>query len=79
MVAGTTGESVSLSFDERKRLLEAWVNMTSAYDLNVYAHVGGDSVVASRYLAKHAQSIGAKGVLSMTPNYFTPNTAKDLV
>lgn len=35
MVAGTTGESVSLSVAERKKLLEAWVKLSEGTPLKV--------------------------------------------
>lgn len=35
MVAGTTGESVSLSVAERKKLLEAWMKAAEGTDLKV--------------------------------------------
>ena len=44
MVGGTTGESVSFSTEERMRTLEAWAKIVDKYGLNLYAHVGMNSV-----------------------------------
>ena len=38
-VSGTTGESVSLSLDERKSLIDAWVDVAPTYDVNVIVMV----------------------------------------
>ena len=67
-VAGTTGESLSLSVSERKALYKAWVDAGS----NVIAHAGAESVVDARELAAHAEKVGAKAVGVMAPTFFKP-------
>ena len=44
MVGGTTGESVSFSTEERIRVIEAWAKVVDKYELNLYVHVGMNSV-----------------------------------
>ena len=44
-VSGTTGESVSLSLDERKSLIDAWVDIAPTYDMNVIVMVGANVCV----------------------------------
>ena len=44
MVGGTTGESVSFSTEERMKTLEAWARIVDKYGLNLYSHVGMNSV-----------------------------------
>src|SRR5947207_6486975 len=55
-VCGTTGEGISLSTEERLQLAEAWVRGTPR-PLHVIVHVGHQSVIESRRLAAHAQSV----------------------
>jgi N-acetylneuraminate lyase len=75
MPAGSNGESLSLSVPERKALAEAWAKAGPPLGLNIYMHVGSESLVESVELAKHAGSTpGIKGILSMTPVYFKPTT-----
>jgi len=73
-VSGTTGESVSLTVDERKRLVEAWLKMRP----NVIAHVGTDCLADARELAAHAAQAGAKAVAAMPPSFFKPANAEAL-
>lgn len=73
-VGGTTGESLSLTQQERKDLLKAWLDLSS----NVIAHVGADCVLDARDLAKHAESLGASAVAAMPPVFFSPANAHAL-
>lgn len=73
-VAGTTGESVSLTVAERKELLEAWV----ATDAKVIAHVGAEAMGDVVELAQHAEASGALAIGAMPPSYFKPATVEAL-
>ena len=44
MVGGTTGESLSFSYEERMECVKAWLEIAPKYGLNVYVHAGMDSV-----------------------------------
>jgi len=44
MIGGTTGESVSFSYEERSTCVQKWLDIASKYDLNIYVHVGMNSV-----------------------------------
>jgi N-acetylneuraminate lyase len=73
MPAGSNGESLSLTVPERKSLAEAWASAAKANGLNLYMHVGSESLVESIELAKHAAATpGVSGILAMTPVYFKP-------
>ena len=73
MPAGSNGESLSLTVAEREALLEAWVAAAAPLKLNVYMHIGSESIVDSIELARHAGAVkGCKGIVSMTPVYFKP-------
>ena len=74
--AGSNGESLSLSVDERKALLEAWGAAALAHGLKIYMHIGSESVVDSAALAAHAATVkGCYGIVAMTPVYFKPTVA----
>ncbi len=77
-VCGTTGEGVSLTLEERKRVLEEWLKNTGG-KLKVKAHVGGNCLSDCRDLAAHAQKAGAYSVASFAPNFYKPSVVKDLV
>lgn len=77
-VAGTTGESLSLSLAERMQLLEAWSGVASSVGLSLFAHVGASSQIDSITLAKHAADVGVDAISAMAPSYFKPATCEDL-
>merc|ERR1719433_1211899 len=76
-VTGTTGESLSLTVDERLSLFDAWMAQ-SQKGINVIAHVGAESSVDARKLAEHAESIGVKAIGCMPSVFFKPATVEAL-
>jgi N-acetylneuraminate lyase len=76
-VAGTTGESSSLSVSERKQLMEAW--REHAGSLRLIAHVGSANLAEAIELAAHAQSIGVDAIGAVPPYYFRPASTAALV
>lgn len=76
-VAGTTGESASLSVTERKQLLETW--RQHAGGLQLIAHVGSANLAEAIDLAAHAQETGADAIGAVPPYYFRPSTVDALV
>ena len=76
-VCGTTGESMSLSLDERKALAERWVEV-SPEDLTVIVHVGHTCVPDAVEMAEHSEECGAWGIGAMPPFFFKPQTVEDL-
>jgi N-acetylneuraminate lyase len=77
-VCGTTGEGASLTDDERRRVVEAWVAARPA-GLNLIAHVGHLSGRAAQALAAHAQAAGADAIATLAPSFFKPPGAGELV
>lgn len=68
-VCGSTGEGPSLTSAERKLMAEAFVE--AAKDkMQVFVHVGHNSVSEARELAAHAQRIGADYISATPPAYF---------
>jgi N-acetylneuraminate lyase len=78
-IAGSTGESHSLSVEERKRLAERWVEVARGTALKVVVHVGSNCIEDARALAAHAQSCGVAAISALAPSYFKPRTVDVLV
>uniref|UniRef100_A0A672IQ32 N-acetylneuraminate lyase n=1 Tax=Salarias fasciatus TaxID=181472 RepID=A0A672IQ32_SALFA len=74
-VNGTTGESMSLSVEERKKLAEEWCKRGHGKLEQVIVHVGSMSVKESKELARHAAEIGVDGIAVISPSFFKPKTA----
>lgn len=77
-ICGTSGESVSLTMEERKKIAEEWVKAARGR-FKVIVHVGGMSQPECVALAAHAQMIGADMIAAMAPGFFKPATVADLV
>ena len=76
---GTTGESLSLTTDERLALAKRWVDVCAGTDLKVIVHVGHNSLPDAKALAAQAEQIGSDAIAAMPPTYFRPETASDVV
>ena len=79
---GTTGECMSLSCEERKKLVEAWVacrNQNNNPDFRIFAHIGSSNLYEAAHMAEHAQSQGVDGIAMVPTFYFRPRTLADLV
>lgn len=77
-VCGTTGESLSLTTDERKSILEQWIKSAKGR-FKVIAHVGSNSQPEAVELARHAAQVGADAIASMAPCFFKPATIAELI
>jgi dihydrodipicolinate synthase/N-acetylneuraminate lyase len=69
LVAGTTGEGILLTPDERKRATELFLE-ASAGRLGVIANCGAQSTADTVMLAEHAAQAGADGIAVIAPPYF---------
>lgn len=76
-VCGTTGESLLMDNEERKRVAEAWMRYSDA--LKILVHVGSTSYKMSAELAQHAQQMGVDAISAMGPCFLQPNRAHELV
>jgi len=77
-ITGTTGEGISMTIDERKKIVEEWVK-TATDDFKIIVHVGSPSLEACKRLAEHAKENGAYAIALMGPNFFKPATVDVLV
>ena len=68
---GTTGESPTLSHDEHKKLVEVCIEQSNGR-IPVIAGAGSNSTNEAVDFVKHACSVGADGLLVVTPYYNKP-------
>lgn len=78
-VGGTTGESHSLSLDERLALAKRWSEVVRGTPLVLVVHVGSNCLRDARTMAAQAQSLGAAAIAAVTPCYFKPRSLDTLV
>jgi 4-hydroxy-tetrahydrodipicolinate synthase len=68
---GTTGETPTLTSDERDRVVSITVEVAQGR-IPVLAGVGGYNTEEVAELAEHTESLGVQGLLSVTPYYNKP-------
>ena len=78
-VAGTTGESHSLTLEERMQLATRWVDAAAGTSLAVVIHVGHNCIGDAQTLARHAEQIGANAIAALAPCYFKPPGLDELL
>lgn len=78
-IGGTTGESHSLTLEERRQLAQRWFEVARGTSLEVIVHVGSNCIGDSVNLAAQAQSLGARGISALAPSYFKPRSVDLLV
>lgn len=78
-LAGSTGESHSLTVEERLLLAQRWADVIRGSDLRFVVHVGSNCLADARRLAAQAQSLGAAAIAALAPSYFKPRTLDALV
>lgn len=78
-IGGTTGESSSLTLEERRALAVRWFEVTESSALKVIVHVGSNCLDDARVLAAQAQELGAVAVSALAPSYFKPGSVTTLV
>lgn len=70
LVAGTTGEGMLLSTEERKKLSEKVIQTAQGF-CTVIIHTGCASTAETIELTKHARDMGAHAVSIITPYFFS--------
>jgi N-acetylneuraminate lyase len=76
-INGTTGESMSLTVEERVKLANEWIRYKKE-DFKIIVHVGHTSIEECKKLASHANRIGADAIGAMGPCFFRPTTVNGL-
>lgn len=77
-LCGSTGEGVSLSFEEKKRVMEKW-GAAKSEKVKVLFMLGGTSLVEMQELALHASLCKLDGISILCPYYFKPASVEQLV
>jgi N-acetylneuraminate lyase len=77
-ICGTTGEGASLTSEERRQVVEAWV-ATKPASLALIVHVGHLCLHEAAAFARHAQDTGANAIAAIAPSFFKPAGAAELV
>lgn len=77
-IAGSTGEGMSLTDEERREVAEAYV-VAAKGRMKSFVQVGHNSLKASAALAGHAESIGADAVSATPTGYFKVSGEAELV
>lgn len=78
-IGGSTGESSSLSLDERRRLAQRWFEVVRGMPLKVVVHVGSNCLDDARELARQAEQLGALAIAALAPSYFKPRDLDALI
>ena len=77
IVCGTTGDSATMSVDEKKEVIEFVVKKVNKR-IPVIAGTGSNNTIEAVNMTKYAESVGADGVLIVTP-YYNKTTQKGLI
>lgn len=78
-IGGTTGESSSLTTDERRALAQRWSEVVRGTALRLVVHVGANSLEDARVLAAQAEQLGAHAIAAVAPCYFKPRDIDTLI
>lgn len=77
IICGTTGESSTMSLEEKKAVIEFSVKIANGR-VPIIAGTGGNNTSEVINLSKYAESVGADGLLLVTP-YYNKTTQKGLI
>src|ERR1051325_9713566 len=78
-ICGSTGESQSLAFEERRQLAQRWMEVTRGAPLNVIVHVGSNCLPEAKALAAQADQLGVVAISAIAPYYFKPRSLDSLI
>ena len=78
-VGGSTGESHSLTVEERLALARRWSEIVRGSKLRLVVHVGSNCLADARSMAAQAQSFGAAAIAALAPSHFKPRSLDVLV
>jgi N-acetylneuraminate lyase len=78
-INGTTGEGVSLSMNEKRRIVEAWTGAGQKQgNIRIINLVGGTSVKECAEFAGFSDNCGVDAIAVTAPYFIRPATASDL-
>lgn len=78
-ICGSTGEGVSLTFEEKVNILKEWAKHTkNDPDFSLIVFLGGTNIRECQKLAKIAEQEGADAISFTSPYYFKPANVQQL-
>ena len=77
IICGTTGESAAMSLEEKKSVIDFSVKIANG-KIPIIAGTGGNNTKEVIKLSKYAESVGANGLLLVTP-YYNKTTQAGLI
>lgn len=78
-ICGSTGEGVSLTFEEKVKVLKAWTSLTKDDDdFSLMMFLGGTNIKECKELARISELEGADAISFTSPYYFKPANVKQL-
>ncbi|MBA4191639.1 MAG: N-acetylneuraminate lyase [Planctomycetaceae bacterium] len=78
-IGGSTGESHSLTVEERLALALRWSEVVRGSGLRLVVHVGSNCLADARTLAAQAQELRADAIAALSPSYFKPKSLDALI
>jgi N-acetylneuraminate lyase len=78
-IGGSTGESASLTREERLALAGRWFEVAAGTPLKIVVHVGSNCLPDARALAAQAARFEATAIAALAPSYFKPGSVDALV
>lgn len=78
-IGGTTGESSSLTLEERLALAQRWSEVVRGTELGLVVHVGSNCLADACTLAAQARRLGATALSALAPSYFKPKSLDVLI
>ena len=78
-IGGTTGESHSLTVEERLSLARRWSDVIRSSSMRLVVHVGSNCLADARTLAAQAQELRVAAIATLSPSYFKPKSLDALV
>ncbi|MGV3533018.1 MAG: dihydrodipicolinate synthase family protein [Chthoniobacteraceae bacterium] len=78
-IGGSTGESTSLSLEERRALAQRWSEVVQGTTMRIVVHVGANCLADARVLAAQAETLNATAISAFAPSYFKPRSVDALI
>jgi len=78
-ICGSTGEGVSLTFDEKVAVMRKWADLTrNDRDFSLIMFLGGTNIKECKHLAMLAEEAGVDAISFTSPYYFKPANVRQL-
>lgn len=78
-ITGSTGESHSVTCEEKLVMYDAWSKAAPTHGLSVIAHVGGNCLEDCKKLAKRAGELDFTAISALAPSYYKPGSLRSLI